>query len=209
MSSRTLPVVVAFTSLAALVTSASPVLAWGNEGHRIVCEIALKRLSPAGQTFLAGVRALESDIEDPFEDCQNCSPGHPSDGRPMSFLDGCLWPDESRRDTFRDTYENHFINVPQAATGFDLLRDCGMFDCALVGIQRFGQYLAKEPSTSSRERERRALALRFLSHSSAISINRCMSDSSRISAGISSRSSSRRTARPGPAISMRSGTAPS
>jgi nuclease S1 len=39
-----------------------------------------------------------------------------------------------------------------------------MLDCALVGIQRFAQYLAKPPSSSSRERERRALALRFLSH---------------------------------------------
>jgi hypothetical protein len=162
MSSRTLPVVV-FTSLTSLLISASPALAWGNEGHRLVCEIALKRLSPAGQTFLNGVRALESDIDDPFEDCQSCSPSHPS-GRTMSFLEGCIWPDESRRDTFKDTYEYHFINTPQAAAGFDLLRDCGNLDCALIGIQRFAQYLAKEPSNSSREKERRALAVRFLGH---------------------------------------------
>jgi hypothetical protein len=58
----------------------------------------------------------------------------------------------------------HFINTPQAAGNFDLARDCGMLDCALVGIQRFAQYLAKQPSSSSRERERRALSLRFLSH---------------------------------------------
>jgi hypothetical protein len=150
--------------LALLSCGESTVFAWGNEGHQLICEIALERLTPAGRTFLDAVRALEADIQDPFEDCQSCSPGHPSDGRTMSFLEGCIWPDESRRDTFKDTYEYHFINTPQAAPGFDLLRDCGMLDCALVGIQRFAQYVAKEPGDSSRERERRALALRFLSH---------------------------------------------
>jgi hypothetical protein len=62
-------------------------------------QIALNRLTPAGQQFLNDVRALESEIEDPFEDCQSYSPNHPSDGRSMSFLEGCIWPDESRRDT--------------------------------------------------------------------------------------------------------------
>lgn len=149
-------VLVAFTPL--------PAAAWGNEGHTLVCQIALDRLTPAGLAFLNNVRALDTDIEDPFEDCQTCSPNHPSDGRPTSFLQGCIWPDESRRDTFKDTYEYHYINTPMAAGNFDLLRDCGTFDCAVIAIQRFTQYLAKEPSTSSRERERRALSLRFLSH---------------------------------------------
>ena len=30
-----------------LAANAAPALAWGNEDHRIVCEIALQRLSPA------------------------------------------------------------------------------------------------------------------------------------------------------------------
>ena len=150
--------------IATFPLSERPASAWGNEGHRIVCEIALQRLSPAGKIFLDSVRALDADIQDPFDGCQTCNPNHPSDGRSMSFLEGCIWPDESRRDTFKGTYEYHFINVPKAAAGFDLLRDCGSFDCVLVGIQRYAQYLAKEPSSSSRERERRALALRFLAH---------------------------------------------
>jgi S1/P1 Nuclease len=29
----------------------------------------------------------------------------------MSFQAGCIWADESRRDTFKDTYEYHYINV--------------------------------------------------------------------------------------------------
>ena len=114
---------------------------WANEGHLIVCEIALRRLSPSARAFVDNVRALNTEIKDGFDDCQSnsCSPPHPSDARDLSFLDGCIWADESRRDTFKGTYEYHFINVPRAATGFDLVRDCGMFDCVLVGIQRFSQ----------------------------------------------------------------------
>jgi hypothetical protein len=41
----------------------------------------------------------------------------------------------------------------------------GSLDCVVVGIQRYAQYLTKEPSpSSSREIERRVLALRFLGH---------------------------------------------
>jgi hypothetical protein len=77
------PLVTAFASLALVAFSENQALAWGNEGHRLVCQIALDRLTPAGKSFLDAVRALESDIEDPFEDCQSCSPNHPSDGRTM------------------------------------------------------------------------------------------------------------------------------
>jgi nuclease S1 len=149
MSNRTSLIVGAFGLFAVLWMTESSAAAWGNEGHRLVCEIARQRLSPAGQTFLDAVRALEADIDDPFEDCQSCSPNHPSDGRTMSFLEGCIWPDESRRDTFKDTYECHFINTPQATPGFDLARDCGNLDCALVGIQRFAQYLARSQATAA------------------------------------------------------------
>jgi hypothetical protein len=149
MTSR---IVLLCAAAALLPTSA---FAWGNEGHRIVCEIALQRLSPAARTFVDNVRALHTEIKDGFDDCQanSCSPKHPSDARDMSFLEGCIWADESRRDTCKDTYEYHFINMPKAAAGFDLLRDCGMFDCVLVGIQRFSQYLALQPSSSSREKD--------------------------------------------------------
>jgi hypothetical protein len=50
--------VAALTSLALVAFSENQALAWGNEGHRLVCEIALDRLTPAGQAFLDSVRAL-------------------------------------------------------------------------------------------------------------------------------------------------------
>src|SRR5262245_3306266 len=139
-------------------------LAWGNEGHRIVCQIAFERLTPAGKALVAAIQADLSHVEDPFDNCPSCQAAHPDDGRPMSFQEGCIWADESRRDTFKGTYEYHYINVSNAFTTLDLVRDCSALDCAVVAIQRYARYIALPPGASSREKERRVLALRFLGH---------------------------------------------
>ena len=103
--------------------------------------------------------AIEADlgeVEDPFDNCPDCQKAHPDDGRSMSFQAGCIWADESRRDTFKGTYEYHYINVSNMVTTLDLARDCAALDCAVVGIQRYARYVALPRSESSRERERRA-----------------------------------------------------
>jgi S1/P1 Nuclease len=91
-------------------------------------------------------------ILDPFEGCDEaCRADHADDGRNMSIAEGCIWADESRRDTFKHTYEYHDINVPKAETTFDFDRDCAALDCAIVGIQRFATYLA-DPNAGTRAR---------------------------------------------------------
>src|SRR5262245_4504213 len=150
--------------LVTLMLQPAPALAWGNEGHRIVCQIAFERLTPQAKALVTAIAADRHNVEDPFRDCPSCTENHPDDGRFMTFQDGCTWADESRRDTFKDTYEYHFINVPKGATSLDLARDCAALDCVLVGIQRNLRYVALPPGPSPREKERRVLALRFLSH---------------------------------------------
>jgi hypothetical protein len=103
-------------------------------------------------------------VQDPFDHCPACQADHPDDGRLLSFQSGCIWADEARRDTFKGTYEYHYINVASGSIAFDLGRDCAALDCALVAIQRYARYIATLPGSSSRERERRVLALRFLGH---------------------------------------------
>jgi len=140
------------------------VFGWGNEGHRIICQIALERLTPQGRALVDAIEADLGNVEDPFDNCPDCQAAHPDDGRSLSFQAGCLWADESRRDTFKGTYEYHYINVPAGSTALDLHRDCAALDCAVVGIQRYARYISLTPGNSSRERERRVLALRFLGH---------------------------------------------
>ena len=153
-----------FGVLALAILHCTAAFGWGNEGHSLVCEIANQRLTPAGQALVAEAQAFRTEILDPFRDCPACQAAHPDDGRAMTLRQACIWPDESRRDTFRGTYEYHFINVPKAAATFDMHRDCRALDCAIVGIQRYARYVALPRSESSRERERRVLALRFLGH---------------------------------------------
>jgi uncharacterized protein YebE (UPF0316 family) len=48
---------------------ATDAVAWGNEGHRIVCQIALERLTTQGQALMTAIQADLSSVEDPFRDC--------------------------------------------------------------------------------------------------------------------------------------------
>jgi hypothetical protein len=130
----------------------------------VICQIAWERLTTQGRTLVLAIQADVSNVQDPFtQDCPSCGTSHPNDGRAMTFQQGCIWADESREDTFKDTYEYHFINVADGSTSLDLDRDCRSLDCVVVAIQRMAQYVAATPS-GRRERERRVLALRFLGH---------------------------------------------
>lgn len=138
--------------------------AWGPDGHRVICQIAWERLTPQGRKLVQDIQADVSSVRDPFkQDCPSCAASHPDDGRSMSFQQGCTWADEAREDTFKDTYEYHFINVADGSSSLDLDRDCGSLDCVVIGIQRDARYVAEAPR-AGRERERRVLALRFLGH---------------------------------------------
>ena len=142
----------------------SNALGWGNDGHRLICQIAFDRLTPAGRALVRAIEADVTSVEDPFDDCPSCQAAHPDDGRRLTFETGCTWADESREDTFKDTYEYHFINISRQFTTFDLARDCAALDCVVAGIQRNARYIALPRSSNRRERERRVLALRFLGH---------------------------------------------
>ena len=84
-------------------------------------------------------------------------------GGQVSFPESCLWPDDVKYSNQKGTYEQHFINVPDHALTVDLLRDCPALNCIATGIQKALTYLSR-PAGSSREKARRAAALRFLGH---------------------------------------------
>jgi hypothetical protein len=70
----------------AFIGSASPVGAWGDLGHQIVCQIALQELNDKARAEVVRLIAL--------------------DERFQSFTDACTWPDHPRKRA-----EEHFINV--------------------------------------------------------------------------------------------------
>jgi len=137
---------IVFSSLLLLLVSFNA-QAWGRDGHQLVCAMAQAKLTPEARimvdTLLVEGEALK--------------------GGQVSFAESCLWPDDVKYSNHKGTYEQHFINVPDEALTVDLLRDCPALNCIATGIQKALTYLSR-PAGSSREKARRAAALRFLGH---------------------------------------------
>jgi hypothetical protein len=119
------------------------VVVWGGEGHRIVCEIAWQRMTPAARAMVNSIRAADPDSG-------------------SSFPESCNWADRVRGTTHQYTNTYHYINVPAGSGGVDLARDCGDPEkrCVPWAIQHYAVVLA-DPRSSPIYR---AEALKFLAH---------------------------------------------
>lgn len=135
------------TTIALLLLSGQ-VLAWGADGHRLVCQLAYNGLSDDAKAFVAETLAMGEMLDGNGEN---------------DFAGACVWADEARNGDYRGTWEQHFINVPRHAQGINFARDCAAMDCIAVGLQRNLTYLS-QMATGEREQARKAAALRFLGH---------------------------------------------
>lgn len=112
--------------------------AWGRNGHRIVCEVAFERLTPEARQLVATLQK----------------------GEAKKFPETCLWADDVKYTSRKDTYRYHFVNIPAGAPGLNMARDCPDKDCAPWAIEHYAAALA-DPAASLQERNE---ALKFLGH---------------------------------------------
>src|SRR5499427_8676227 len=70
----------------ALIALASPAWAWGDLGHKIICQIAFQELNDKARTEVVRLIATDTTFD--------------------SFTDACTWPDHPRKRA-----EEHFVNV--------------------------------------------------------------------------------------------------
>jgi nuclease S1 len=116
---------------------------WGDDGHKIVCEIAFQNLSGEAKDFVSQLR--------------HADPEHRA-----SFSEDCVWADDARNTSeFGFTRTFHYINIPEDAAGVDLERDCNTAEhCVTWAIPHYAAILAdaSEPPLE------RARALKFLAH---------------------------------------------
>lgn len=119
----------------ALLALCDSALAWGDLGHKVICEIAFRLVQP--DTRAAVRRLIESDPE--FK----------------TFADSCLFPDHPRRRA-----SEHFINLPRESKG--LTSDqCPQADkCVLTAILANSKVLASKAETDAD----RLIALKSLGH---------------------------------------------
>jgi hypothetical protein len=111
-------------------TSVSPTR-WGWDAHRIVCEIAYRRLSPAGKEMVDGIMA------------QDTIP---------SFAESCLWADAAKYSTHPTTRPYHYVNIPTGLNGYDAQRDCAdeVRKCLVWAIPHYMVILTRTESDSAR-----------------------------------------------------------
>jgi hypothetical protein len=112
---------------------------WAGDGHRLVCEVAWRHLTPEARRLVNGLRAGESG----------------------TFAESCTWADEVR-DARPATYNYHFINIPTRTRGMNMQRDCGdpAKRCAPWAIKYYATILAD----STKGKAQRLEALKFLGH---------------------------------------------
>jgi nuclease S1 len=113
----------------------APAVFWYDLGHRIVADIAERRLTPEA------ARAVRDILG----------------GQRMS--DAAVWADNIKQ--YRhDADPLHYVNIPLGATNYDSARDCPNGKCIIAAIASDRQVLAN-PASSALDR---AEALRFLIH---------------------------------------------
>jgi hypothetical protein len=116
-----------------LLFASSPLMAWGQQAHRVIGGLALDHLDQHARLEL--FRLLET--ADPEETVQWCN-----------------WPDEFRAtDQGAWTAPMHFVNIPLGAAGYDTARDCGDGLCVTEAITRFAAELGDSDLPARQRRE--------------------------------------------------------
>ena len=112
-------------------------VAWGQEGHSIVAEIAQERLDDA---TLAKIQKLL--------------------GGPVSLASFASWADDFRA-AHRESAGWHFVDIPHDADNYDATRDCPAdTSCVIAAITKYRDILADCSLTN----QQRSDALRFVVH---------------------------------------------
>jgi hypothetical protein len=128
---RKLPLAAALLVASAIATDA---YAWGDEGHKVVCQIAFDKVKPTTRAVIT--RLIQAD------------------GQFQSFSDACTWPDHPRKRA-----GEHFVNLARDASG--LTADCGATSrCVVSAIATDFAVLSSSMASDTDK----AASLKFLGH---------------------------------------------
>jgi hypothetical protein len=123
-------------ALAAAVGSAAPCFGWGEEGHRLVVELAEGLMTPAAKARITATLRAGETLEEM-----------------------ATWADEVRR-TRKETEEWHYVDIPLMSAGLEMKRDCPKGNCVVAKISDFRKAWADWSLSAESRRE----ALLFLIH---------------------------------------------
>lgn len=129
-------------ALLVLALAAFPTQAWSPLGHRLVGDLAARRLSPAARAEVA--RLLSGEPEPTLAGVAN-------------------WADDLRNtdpERFKATSRWHYINAKGGGCAFDVARDCPDGNCVVAAIEAQRKILADRSQPLAARRD----ALKFIVH---------------------------------------------
>lgn len=109
---------------------------WGEDGHRVVCQIAFDELTPAASAEVNRLLALDPDFE--------------------SFAESCLFADSPERIRWLD----HFINMPRSAQAITTA-ECPLAESCVIQAIQSDALVLQDSAASDTEK---LLALKLLGH---------------------------------------------
>jgi hypothetical protein len=112
-----------------------PALAWGDLGHRIICEIAFQELNDTARERVKAMIRHDPEFN--------------------AFAESCTWPDHPRRRA-----PEHYVNLPRDAAGLEADPCPLATDCVVSAIAKDLSVL----STSSATEQERLESLKYLGH---------------------------------------------
>src|SRR5713101_7380843 len=128
-------VVVVLTIVASVAGAPRDAWAWGDQGHKIICEIAVRLVQPNTR---AEIQKLMSNDE-----------------RFTSFSESCTWPDHPRQRA-----SEHFLNLPRDSDGLHSETCPGASTCVVTAIKKDFEVL----SSNSASQAQKLASLKFIGH---------------------------------------------
>ena len=122
-------------ALVVLFPISSDAWAWGDGGHKVICEIAMRLIHPSTR---AEIQKLIS-----------------SDDRFDPFSDACTWPDHPRQRA-----SEHFLNLPRDSDGLHSEICPGASACVVTAIKKDFDVL----SSNNASQARKLASLKFPGH---------------------------------------------
>jgi S1/P1 Nuclease len=129
------PVIAALAIVSFVAIAPRGAWAWGDQGHKVICEIAFRLAQPSTR---AEIQKLISNDE-----------------RFDSFSDSCMWPDHPRQRA-----SAHFLNLPRDSAGLSADTCPGASACVVTAIKRDFEVLSSNGASQAKKLE----SLKFLGH---------------------------------------------
>jgi len=129
------PVAGILIALVMLIPISSDAWAWGDQGQKVICEIAFRLVQPNTR---AEIRKLIG-----------------TDEQFNTFSDSCTWPDHPRQRA-----SEHFVNLPRDADGLHSETCPGVSACVVTAIRKDFEVL----SFNNASQAQKLASLKFLGH---------------------------------------------